>query len=306
ARPRRAYPGRAADGPDLRRAPPARAQRADPSGLRLLRDPRGLRLAGAGDPRRLGVRRVLPRAPGPERCAGVDRPRQAQRQRLLAGRGPPLRRHRRTDRGHPGQAAGGEGLGPRPDLHLRRRRTGRHHDPGALNRLFAQLATGPAPSHPRRRRARLCRQTATSGARHIDGVGCGPISPLVIGDTAGYSNFIEQRWRRSAMTLTVEPGPVAQTEADTADAAYNERLRLLSEGSVHKNFDPFGDIDWESPEFAVVPNDRRWILQRESDPLGAHPWYQAQDEQTQIEIGMWRQANVAKVGLQFENILIRG
>lgn len=108
------------------------------------------------------------------------------------------------------------------------------------------------------------------------------------------------------MTLTVEPGPVAQTEADTADAAYNERLRLLSDGSVHKNFDPFEDIDWDSPEFAVIPHDRRWILQREADPIGAHPWYQAQDEQTQIEIGMWRQANVAKVGLQFENILIRG
>lgn len=108
------------------------------------------------------------------------------------------------------------------------------------------------------------------------------------------------------MTLTVEPGHGALTEADTVDTAYNERLRLLSEGSVHKHFDPFEDIDWDAPEFAVVPNDRRWILQREADPIGAHPWYQSLDEQTQIEIGMWRQANVAKVGLQFENILIRG
>lgn len=90
------------------------------------------------------------------------------------------------------------------------------------------------------------------------------------------------------------------------DTAYFERLRLLSEGSVHKNFQPFLDIDWESPEFAVVPDDERWILQRETDPMGRHPWYQAQSKERQIAIGMWRQANVAKVGLQFENILIRG
>ena len=43
-----------------------------------------------------------------------------------------------------------------------------------------------------------------------------------------------------------------------------------------------------------------------SDPMGRHPWYQSQPRERQIEIGRWRQANVAKVGLQFELILIRG
>ena len=42
------------------------------------------------------------------------------------------------------------------------------------------------------------------------------------------------------------------------------------------------------------------------DPLGAHPWYQAQSVERQIEIGLWRQANILRVGVQFENILIRG
>ena len=93
---------------------------------------------------------------------------------------------------------------------------------------------------------------------------------------------------------------------EVSDDSYNETLRLLSEGSVHKHFDPYLDIDWDSAEFAVVANDRRWILPAETDPLGAHPWYQSQSEARQIEIGMWRQANIAKVGLQFENILIRG
>jgi hypothetical protein len=43
-----------------------------------------------------------------------------------------------------------------------------------------------------------------------------------------------------------------------------------------------------------------------SDQLGRHPWYQAQSRERQIQIGMWRQSNVAKVGLHFESILIRG
>jgi hypothetical protein len=89
------------------------------------------------------------------------------------------------------------------------------------------------------------------------------------------------------------------------DTAYVEKLATLSEGSVRRNFNPYVDITWDSPEFAVVPNDERWVLPA-TDPLGGHPWYQAQSTERQIEIGMWRQANVAKVGLHFENILIRG
>ena len=89
------------------------------------------------------------------------------------------------------------------------------------------------------------------------------------------------------------------------DAEYVDMLTTLSEGSVRRNFNPYTDIDWDSPEFAVVDNDERWILPA-TDPFGRHPWYQAQSKERQIEIGMWRQANVAKVGLHFESILIRG
>jgi hypothetical protein len=87
--------------------------------------------------------------------------------------------------------------------------------------------------------------------------------------------------------------------------SYDEKLRTLSEGSVHQHFDAFLDIAWDSPEFAVVADDPRWILPK-SDALGRHPWYQSLPQEQQIAIGMWRQANVAKVGLQFENLLIRG
>lgn len=89
------------------------------------------------------------------------------------------------------------------------------------------------------------------------------------------------------------------------DAGYVEMLTTLSEGSVRRNFNPYTDIDWDSPEFAVTPGDERWVLPA-TDPLGRHRWYLSQPLAKRIEIGQWRQANVAKVGLQFELILIRG
>ena len=105
---------------------------------------------------------------------------------------------------------------------------------------------------------------------------------------------IIRRWRKN-MELGDSP----------EDQAYVDMLSTLSEGSVRRNFNPYTDIDWDAPEFAVVEHDARWILPL-TDPIGKHPWYQSQSTERQIEIGMWRQANVAKVGLHFESILIRG
>ncbi|MCE5288245.1 MAG: diiron oxygenase [Nocardiaceae bacterium] len=91
----------------------------------------------------------------------------------------------------------------------------------------------------------------------------------------------------------------------TAEQAYHERLRTLSEGSVHRSFDAYKDIDWDNPDWIVDPTDARWVLPK-ADPLGGHPWYLAQPLEKQIAIGMWRQANIARVGLHFEQLLIRG
>ncbi|HET9074887.1 MAG TPA: diiron oxygenase, partial [Solirubrobacteraceae bacterium] len=87
---------------------------------------------------------------------------------------------------------------------------------------------------------------------------------------------------------------------------YREMLETLSEGSVHVHFDPYEDIDWDASELAVDRQDPRWILDPELDPLGAHPWYRAQPQAVQIEIGRRRTANVVKVGSVFESALIRG
>ena len=87
--------------------------------------------------------------------------------------------------------------------------------------------------------------------------------------------------------------------------AYQDTLRILSEASVERHFDAFTDIPWDDPQYAVVPNDPRWILPA-ADPLGATDWYRSLSTERQIEIGMYRQANIMKVGLQFEQILIAG
>ncbi|MEU8524897.1 MULTISPECIES: AurF N-oxygenase family protein [Streptomyces] len=91
----------------------------------------------------------------------------------------------------------------------------------------------------------------------------------------------------------------------TKQQTYDDTLRTLSEGSVRVHFDAFTDIDWENPDFAVDPRDPRWMLP-EADPLGGHPWYRAQSPERKAEIGLWRYANIAKVGMQFENVLMRG
>ncbi|GAB4587946.1 AurF N-oxygenase family protein [Nocardia sp. IFM 10818] len=87
---------------------------------------------------------------------------------------------------------------------------------------------------------------------------------------------------------------------------YAQKLLLLSEGSVNKHFDPYEDIDWENPDFDANTKPERWILPGSADPLGRHPWYLALSDEQKIAIGKYRQANVAKVGLQFESILISG
>lgn len=87
---------------------------------------------------------------------------------------------------------------------------------------------------------------------------------------------------------------------------YLEALRVLSDGSVRRNFDPFLDVPWNDPEMAIDPQDPRWVLSPNVDSLGATRWYRELPLERQVEIGRWRTANSIKVGAAFESILIRG
>jgi hypothetical protein len=97
-----------------------------------------------------------------------------------------------------------------------------------------------------------------------------------------------------------------ETRSDVFGEDYAEVLRTLSEGSVNLHFDPYEDIDWDSPEFAIDPHDPAWVLSPELDPLGATEWYRSLPLERQIEIGRWRMANAIRVGSAFESVLIRG
>ncbi len=91
----------------------------------------------------------------------------------------------------------------------------------------------------------------------------------------------------------------------TAQSDYQDMLRTLAEASVEHHFDAFVDIAWDDPANAVDPRDPRWILP-EVDPLGRTQWYRSLPVERQIAVGFYRQANVVKVGLQFEQVLVAG
>jgi hypothetical protein len=87
--------------------------------------------------------------------------------------------------------------------------------------------------------------------------------------------------------------------------SYYDTLRTLSQASVDQHFDAFKDIAWDSPELAVFDDDERFIL-TDADEIGASSWYQGLSRERQIQVGRYRLAQIAKVGLQFEQLLIAG
>lgn len=111
--------------------------------------------------------------------------------------------------------------------------------------------------------------------------------------------------RKAVTTMSTAATPAVDPDLAKAQE-YAARLLLLSEGSVNKHFDPFEDIDWDNPDYAADAGEERWILPKSADPLARHPWYLALSKDEQITLGKYRQANIAKVGLQFESILISG
>ena len=107
------------------------------------------------------------------------------------------------------------------------------------------------------------------------------------------------------LTLGAQKVAAAGVHVATGKQSYYDTLRTLSQASVDQHFEAFRDIDWESPEFEIFKNDPRFIL-NDADEIGRHPWYKSLPRERQIEIGMYRFAQVAKVGSQFEMLLIGG
>ncbi|MHA3018931.1 AurF N-oxygenase family protein [Mycobacterium sp. BMJ-28] len=93
---------------------------------------------------------------------------------------------------------------------------------------------------------------------------------------------------------------------DTSEADYTGQVNALTEAMSRLAFDPYVDIDWDAPENAVDEDDPRWQLDPNAAPLAATQWYSDQSLQRRIEMGRWMTANMLKVTLQFEMMLVRG
>jgi hypothetical protein len=97
-------------------------------------------------------------------------------------------------------------------------------------------------------------------------------------------------------------------EADAvnaSDRAWLSLLGRLNHQSVHRHFDAYADVDWDSPELALDPEDPRWELSGD-DPLGQTSWYRQLPASTRARIGCDLIASKMKIGLIFESILKRG
>ena len=86
---------------------------------------------------------------------------------------------------------------------------------------------------------------------------------------------------------------------------YQALLGRLSHQSVVKHYDAYADIAWDSPDFAIDPEDPRWELP-ENDTLGATAWYRSQPEPVRARLGLHAIAGKMRVGVEFESVLKRG
>src|SRR5262245_49234381 len=94
-------------------------------------------------------------------------------------------------------------------------------------------------------------------------------------------------------------------ESAVDEKTYVKLVERLSKASVEKHWEPYIDIAWADPTMASDRSDPRWELPK-TDPLASHPWYRAQPQEVRSGIGLYRFANAAKIGVQFENLLNRG
>jgi len=95
------------------------------------------------------------------------------------------------------------------------------------------------------------------------------------------------------------------TAGSPADRTWLSLLDRLNRQSVTRHFDAYADIDWDSPQLALDPEDPRWELPAD-DPLGGTAWYRELPAATRARLGCELVASKMKIGLVFESVLKRG
>lgn len=99
--------------------------------------------------------------------------------------------------------------------------------------------------------------------------------------------------------------PIA-VEEKTTDTPWNEVVARLSRLSVTRHFDAYADVDWDSDELHLDPEDPRWEITDGLEPLGQTEWYRSLPQATRARLGCEMVAARMKIGLEFESVLKRG
>ena len=97
----------------------------------------------------------------------------------------------------------------------------------------------------------------------------------------------------------------AHAAPDGSGQAWLSLLGRLNRQSVTRHFDAYADVDWDSPDMTLDPEDARWELPVD-DPLGATAWYRGLPAATRTRLGCELVASKMKIGLVFESVLKRG
>lgn len=110
---------------------------------------------------------------------------------------------------------------------------------------------------------------------------------------------------RTSLDEEVGANDAPAPRGSAGDEAYEALVHRLSVQSVEKHYNPFVDITWDDPDYAIDPTDPRWIPTAES-VFGSTPWFHTLDDDTKARLGLHRVASAMKTGLEFENVLKRG
>ncbi len=82
-------------------------------------------------------------------------------------------------------------------------------------------------------------------------------------------------------------------------------INKLNYASIDKFYNAYLDIPWDDPDYSITRGDLRWELP-DYDPLGGTAWYKEQPDDVRANLSLDRSVHRVKLGIIFENILIRG
>jgi hypothetical protein len=107
------------------------------------------------------------------------------------------------------------------------------------------------------------------------------------------------------VTGMATPEITDRQDTNDADQAWLSLLDRLNHQSLTRHFNAYTDVDWDSPQMALDPEDPRFELPGD-DPLGATTWYRELPAATRARLGCEVVASKMKIGLVFESVLKRG